>query len=124
MREAATKWLALYGYTVTTEDAWALEFIIERAEQQIKDQINRAEIPEGLRSMVVDMAVGEFLRRKKATGTLEGFDLEAAVSSIKEGDTTVSFSSDMTDDQRLDALIAQLTSASRTQLAKYRRMVW
>ena len=126
MLEDVTKWLAFYGYAVTQEDEWALEFIISGAEQCVKDQINRPEIPVGLRSMAVDMAAGEFLRRKKTTGSLEGFDLEAAfVSSVKEGDTTVSYDGGaMTDEQRLDALIAQLTSVSRSQLARYRRLAW
>lgn len=124
MLEAVTKWLYFYGYTVTPEDDWALGFIVDQVERRIKDLINRSVIPKELEPVAVDTTAGEFLRRKKTTGTLEGFDLNAAISSIKEGDTTVSYSGDMTDDQRLDALIAGLASVSRSQLARYRRFVW
>lgn len=48
---------------------------------------NLQEVPEGLESMAVSMAVGEYLNMKKANGQLEGFDLEAAVKQIQEGDT-------------------------------------
>lgn len=124
MLEDIKKWLKYYGYEVTADDEWALGLIIDKTESYIKDQCNLAEVPEGLHQAMVDMALGEFLRRKKGTGELEGFDLEAAIETIKEGDTSITYSKGATDEQRLDSLIAKLIAINHSQLAKYRRMIW
>lgn len=119
------KWLKFYGYNVTTEDEDVLEFIIERVTNYILAQINQRKIPDGLYQVAVDMVVGEFLQRKKSTGSLEGFDLDGAISSIKEGDTTVDFGdSSVSDEQRLDALISALRSPPNAIWARYRKVVW
>jgi len=124
MVSAVVKWLAFYGYIADQEDMWALGFIVDQAEVRVKNLINRSAIPKDLEPVVVDIAAGEFLRRKKTTGSLDGFDLDAAIESIKEGDTSVSYSGNTTGEQRLDALISRLTSVSQGQLARYRRLVW
>lgn len=125
MLEAIKNWLVFFGYTVTPEDEWALEFINERTENYIKDQCNLSEVPEGLFQMAVDLSIGDFLRRKKTTGGLADFDLEAAIETVKEGDTSITYSGKtMTDEQRLDALIAKLTAINHNQLARYRRIAW
>lgn len=124
MIEAVKKWLVFYGYTPIEGDDWVLEFLIEGTQNYILDYCNITVIPESLQKTVVEMTAGEFLRRKKASGSLDGFNLDAAIESIKEGDTTVSYSGVTSDEQRLDTLIASLTSVNRSHLVKYRRMAW
>lgn len=126
MLEEVRQWLNFYGCSVESgNDIWMLKHIISTVEQYIKNYCNISKIPERLYYLVINMCAGEFLKRKKATGTLEGFNLEAAVKSISEGDTSVSFKdSSLSDEERLNALIESLTSGNRVELNKYRRFAW
>ena len=125
IKEDALNWLKFYGYIASAEDDFALDFVIAQEERYIKNYCSLPDVPEELRYCLVDMCVGRFLQHKKTTGKLEGFNLDAAVSSIKEGDSTVSFDTSVpTDDQRLDMLIAYLTRRNRGELNKFRRLKW
>lgn len=125
IKEDVINWLKFYGYTVIAEDDFMLDFIISQEEQYIKNYCSISEIPQELRFCLIDMCVGRFLQHKKTTGGIDGFNLEAAIESIKEGDTTVSFNSNSpTDEQRLDSLISYLTRKNRAELNKFRRIKW
>lgn len=118
--------LASFGYIVTTTDAWLLEFIINKVENHIKSQCNTSTVPEDLYQIEVDMVVGEFLFGKKNMGQLADIDLSAAIKSIQEGDTNITFaigSGSMTAEQRLDALISSLMHPN-ADFASYRRIKW
>ena len=129
MIEDVIKRLASFGYEVTEADTWVLKFIIDKTENHIKNSCNISEIPEGLYQVAVDMACGNFLYEKKAVNpdSLAGFDLEAAVKSIQEGDTNVSFAlgeGSSTPEQRLDALISYLITYGEKDFVSYRCMKW
>ena len=73
------------------------------------------------------MAVGEYLNMKKWSGQLEGFDLDAAVKSIQEGDTNITFAlgeGSSTPEQRLNSLIDYLINGRIGEIYRYRRLVW
>lgn len=121
--------LQALGYTVTPEDDWTLGFLSDKVERQIVDNCNLSEVPEGLCHVWVDMVVGEFLLMKKSVSpeSLEGLDLDAAVKSIREGDTEVSFAvgaGSLTAEQRLDVVISHLLNDGKEQFVTYRRMTW
>lgn len=83
--------------------------------------------PGGLESLAVSMAVGEYLNMKKCSGQLEGFDLDAAVKSIQEGDTNITFAlgeGSSTPEQRLNSLIDYLINGRIGEIYRYRRLVW
>ena len=82
--------LTALGVTGAADDP-LLDMVIANVQWRIKNLTNLQEVPEGLESMAVSMAVGEYLNMKKANGQLEGFDLEAAVKQIQEGDTNTVF---------------------------------
>lgn len=127
MLEDVTKRLASFGYEVTEADTWVLGFIIQKVENYIKDNCNVDVVPEGLHQIAVDMAVGEFLLGKKSTGQLTGFNLEAAIKQIQEGDTTVTFAygdGDSTPEKRLDGLISYLMTYGKGKFAAYRCIKW
>jgi hypothetical protein len=127
MLEDVTARLASFGYTVTEVDAWMLGFIITKVENHIKSECNVAAVPEGLHNIGVDMAVGEFLLNKKSMGSLEGFDLSAAVKQIQEGDTSITYAfgnGDRTPEQRLDALILYLMTYGNGSFASFRCLTW
>lgn len=126
--EKAHALLEIAGYALNDRDRVLIEICAGHVRQEIINACNLAEVPEGLLTCASRLTVAEFLQLKKATGTLDGFagvDLTAAVKSIQEGDTTVSFETAGTasPEQRLDAWIAALESCRR-QLIAYRRLVW
>jgi hypothetical protein len=123
MIEDVTKRLLSYGYTVTADDSWVLNFIILKTENHIKNQCNTSVVPEGLHEVAVDMVVGEFMQGKKSIGQLTGINLGAIVKSIQEGDSKVDFAGELSPEQRLESLIAYLLHGN-INFATYRRIKW
>jgi hypothetical protein len=105
-----------------------LDIALNNVQWRIKNLSNLSEIPEGLESLAVSMAVGEYLNMKKCSGQLEGFDLDAAaVKSIQEGDTNITFAlgeGSSTPEQRLNSLIDYLINGRIGEICRYRRLVW
>ena len=104
-----------------------LDMVLTNVQWRIKNLSNLSEIPEGLESLAVSMAVGEYLNMKKCYGQLEGFDLDAAVKSIQEGDTNITFAlgeGSSTPEQRLNSLIDYLINGRIGEIYRYRRLVW
>lgn len=127
MLEDVIKRLESFGYEVTEADNWMIEFLIQKVENSIKADCNINTIPEELHEIAVDMVVGEFLLNKKSRGQLEGFDLEAAVKQIHEGDTSVTFAigdGSKTPEERLDELILYLMNYGKGKFAAYRCIKW
>lgn len=126
MRKDVLYMLTAFGVTGADADP-LLDMVIINVQWRIKNLTNQQEVPEGLESMAVFMAVGEYLNMKKATGSLEGFDLEAAVKQIQEGDTNISFAvgeGSLTPEQRLNSLIDYLINGRIGEIYRYRRLVW
>ena len=105
-----------------------LDMVLTNVQWRIKNLSNLSDIPEGLESLAVSMAVGEYLNMKKCSGQLEGFDLDAAaVKSIQEGDTNITFAlgeGSSTPEQRLNSLIDYLINGRIGEIYRYRRLVW
>lgn len=117
--------LLYLGYVVGESDDWALQFICNQVENEIKNQCNINSIPPDLQNAVVDRVCGAFLFSKKQSGQLVSFDLSPVAKSISEGDVSVSFSEQCkTPEQRLDSLIEALQSSTKGQLAIYRCIKW
>ena len=127
MLEDVKERLASFDYQVTEADSWMLTFLIQKVENHIKNICNVSTIPEELHEIAVDMVVGEFLLNKKSRGQLEGFDLEAAVKQIHEGDTSVTFAigdGSKAPEERLDELILYLMNYGKGKFAAYRCIKW
>lgn len=76
---------------------------------------------QGLETILVDMAVGEFLLTQKAFGKLNGIDIDAAaVKQVQMGDTNVSYSADSvkSPEQRMDALISPFYEGQEERAAE------
>lgn len=118
--------LTALGVTGAADDP-LLEIIIRTVQYDIQNKTNQSEIPEGLVNVAVYMAVGEYLSMKKASGQLDGFDLDAAIKQIQEGDTNTVFAigdGSSTPEQRLDALISYLINGRTSEFYRFRRLVW
>ena len=123
MREQVIAMLTALGVTGAAEDP-LLDIVISNVQYRVQNETNRKDMPEGLVSVAVYMAVGEYL---KVSGQLEGFDLEAAIKQIQEGDTNTVFAigdGNSTPEQRLDTLISYLTNGRSRELYRFRRLVW
>ena len=118
--------LMALGVTGAAEDP-LLDIVISNVQYRVQNKTNRKDMPEGLVSVAVSMAVGEYLNMKKCSGQLEGFDLDAAVKSIQEGDTNITFAlgeGSSTPEQRLNSLIDYLINGRIGEIYRYRRLVW
>ena len=127
MRDEVVAMLMALGVAGAADDP-LLDIALNNVQWRIKNLSNLSEIPEGLESLAVSMAVGEYLNMKKCSGQLEGFDLDAAaVKSIQEGDTNISFAigeGSSTPEQRLNSLIDYLINGRIGEIYRYRRLVW
>lgn len=119
--------LTMLGYNPSEADDALIAWELRRAEQYIMDFCNVQEVPEGLLEVLVDMAAAQILITRKATGALEGYDFAAAVKSIQEGDTTVSYAvgeGSQTPEQCFDALVSHMAAPPLQSLLRYRRLRW
>lgn len=127
MREKVVVMLTALGVAGAADDP-LLDIVLNNVQWRIKNLSNLSEIPEGLESLAVSMAVGEYLNMKKCSGQLEGFDLDAAaVKSIQEGDTNITFAlgeGSSTPEQKLNSLIDYLINGRIGEIYRYRRLVW
>ena len=126
MRDKAVAMLTALGVAGAADDP-LLDMVLTNVQWRIKNLSNLSEIPEGLESLAVSMAGGEYLNMKKCSGQLEGFDLDAAVKSIQEGDTNITFAlgeGSSTPEQRLNSLIDYLINGRIGEIYRYRRLVW
>jgi len=126
LRDKAIAMLTALGVAGAADDP-LLDMVLTNVQWRIKNLSNLSEIPEGLESLAVSMAVGEYLNMKKVSGQLEGFDLEAAIQQIQEGDTNTVFAigdGSSTPEQRLNSLIDYLINGRIGEIYRYRRLVW
>ncbi|MFR5669458.1 MAG: hypothetical protein ACLUDS_05280 [Acutalibacteraceae bacterium] len=126
MRDQVISMLTALGVTWVVGDP-LLDILLQNVQQRILNKTNQSVIPEGLESVAVYMAVGEYLNMKKTVGQLTGFDLDAAIKQIQEGDTNTVFAigeGSLTPEQRLNGLIDYLINGRSDELYRFRKLVW
>lgn len=126
MRDQVISMLTALGVTGAATDP-LLDILLHNVQQRILNKTNQSVIPEGLESVAVYMAVGEYLNMKKTVGQLTGFDLDAAIKQIQEGDTNTVFAigeGSLTPEQRLNGLIDYLINGRSDELYRFRKLVW
>lgn len=114
------------GYTFIETDDFILNFLIEKVETVIKNNCNISVIPDELKTIAVDMTIGYFLKEKKSTAieSVIGLDLSQAISSIREGDTSITYANGNTPEEKLNKLIDYLINDSEEILVSYRCLKW
>lgn len=126
MRDQVVEFLTALGVTGAGDDV-LLDLVLTAILQRIRNLTNLSTVPDGLEPVAVQMAAGEYLNLKKGSGQLEGFDLEAAIKQIQEGDTTTTFAigeGSSTPEQRLNGLIDFLINGRMAEIYRFRRLVW
>lgn len=91
MIEKIKERLSQLGYKVSEEEETSLTFLIRKTDNYIMGYCNINEMPDEIIEQEVDYICAEFLKDKAMNGQLpESFEL-VKVSSITEGDTSVSY---------------------------------
>ena len=130
IRNSVIERLAQLGYTATIEDYDHIDFEIETTLNYIKNYCNiadTADIPDVLNPRIIDRACGSFLYYKKNSGSLEGFNYDAVIKSIREGDTTITYAvgqGEDTPENRFDAFVKSLERGFDKWLTPHRRIRW
>ena len=115
------------GYVVDLADAPQIEFEMTKILNYVKNFTNREDIPEILDNRIVDRICSDFLLYKKNSGSLEGFNYDAVVKSIREGDTTVTYAvgqGEDTQENRFDTFVKSLERGFDKWLTRHRRISW
>jgi hypothetical protein len=118
--------LMSFGVAPTDEDAWMIAYTTKGTVNHVLNEINHQKIPEGLHEVVVDMICGELLNAKFLSGQLDldSLNLDGMIQSVKEGDTTVNFSAEGSDEAKLKNLLSWLIQGKGCDLLCYRKMRW
>ena len=124
--ESVVQRLVSFGYVPTEDDAWMIAFSTKGTVNHVLNEINHTKVPEGLFEVVVDMICGEVLNAKFSSGQLDmtGLDLDGMIESVSEGDTTVAFSAEGSDESKLKGLLSWLIQGKGSDLLCYRKMRW
>ena len=124
--EMVLKRLVSFGYILKEDDSWELSYVISSVENHIKNSCNTTSIPEGLSNVAVDMICGEFLMNRKNLGKLEisDLDLTGVITSISEGDVSVSFDTNSTDEEKFNQLMNHLMTKGKGDFVCYRKLRW
>lgn len=123
--EKVTERLKMLGYATADTDSTAINYNIDKTERDLKARTNQSEVPDGLFDVWVDMAAGFFLTDKKAVGALsESYDFSAAVQSVSEGDTSVTFGNASTAEEQFDAMLAKMIEPDANRIIAFRRLRW
>ena len=126
MTESVVERLVSFGFVPTDEDAWLIAYSTKGTVNHVLNQINHQTVPNGLFEVVVDMICGEVLNAKFLSGqlVLDNLDLDGIVQSVAEGDTTVSFSAEGSDESKLKGLLSWLIQGKGCDFLCYRKMRW
>ena len=106
------------GYYSIEQDRTLLTYMLETNIQYVFNNCNITELPEGLYYQVVNKTCGDFLLTMQNTNKLpSGFEFEAGIKRLKEGDVTIEYNSAYD-------LISTLNSTFNQNLTRYRKIAW
>ena len=119
--------LTQLGYISSAEDNKQLNFELKKTLNYVMNFCNITTIPEILDPRIIDRVCADFLYYKKNSGSLEGFNYEAVIKSIKEGDTQIQYAvgqGEDTPENRFDAFVKSLERGFDKWLTPHRRLRW
>ena len=126
-REKVIERLNQLGYTPVNEDNDQIDFEMNKMLNYVKNYCNITEIPEILDYRIIDRICGDFLYYKKNSGSLEGFNYDVVIKSIKEGDTTLTYAvgqGEDTPENRFDNFVKSLERGFDKWITPHRRIRW
>lgn len=115
------------GYKSTETDLAQIDFELKKIIDYVLNFCNITTIPDILNNRIIDRVCAEFLFYKKNSGSLEGFNYDAVIKSIKEGDTTITYAvgqGEDTPENRFDNFVKSLERGFDKWLCPWRRLRW
>ncbi len=125
--ERVLEMLESLSYKPQSADVLVIVLSMVRVDNDIKNKCNTLSVPRDLHVNAVERVCGEVLFSLQQTGKLlKVFDLEVAVKSVQTGDTNVTFATEntLTQEQRLDTLIAGLRGSGKDDIKCFRKIQW
>ena len=116
-----------FGYTTTDADIPQLQFELQKIINYVLNYCNITTIPTVLNPRIIDRVCFEFLFYKKNSGQLEGFDYDAVIKEVKEGDTTLKYATGAdgdTAESRFDKFVSKLERGFDKWITPHRRLRW
>lgn len=127
VREDVIERLGQLGYTTVESDQAQIDFELEKTLNYVMNCCNITTIPDILDPRIVDRVCGYFLYYKKNSGSLEGFNYDAVIKQIKEGDTTIAYAvgqGEDTPENRFDSFVKSLERGFDKWITPYRGLRW
>lgn len=119
--------LAQLGYTATEADNNHIEFELKKTINYTLNYCNITEIPEIIEPRLIDRVCSDFLYYKKNSGSLDGFNYDAVIKQIKEGDTSITYAvgqGEDTPENRFDSFVRQLERGYDKWCVPHRKLRW
>jgi hypothetical protein len=126
-RESVINRLNHLGYVATEPDYDHIDYEIVKTTNYVLYYCNITTIPDILDLRIIDRVCADFLYYKKNSGSLKGFNYDAVIKSIKEGDTQVQYAvgqGEDTPENRFDAFVKSLERGFDKWITPYRRLRW
>lgn len=126
-RENIIDRLKQLGYTVTESDYDQIDFELVKTINYTLNYCNITNIPEIIEPRIIDRVCSDFLYFKKNSGSLDGFNYDAVIKSIKEGDTQIQYAvgqGEDTPENRFDSFVRQLERGYDKWITPFRRLRW
>ena len=127
VRDDVIKRLKHLGYTATENDYDHIDFELKKTLNYVMNYCNITTIPEIIDIRIVDRVCAYFLFYKKNSGSLDGFNYDAVIKSIKEGDTTLTYAvgqGEDTPENRFDSFVKSLERGFDKWITPHRRLRW
>ena len=119
--------LTQLGYTATQTDYAQIDFELQKIINYVINNFTQKDVPEILNPRIIDRVCGEFLYYKKNSGSLEGFNYDAVIKQIKEGDTSITYAvgqGEDTPENRFDTFVKSLERGFDKWCVPHRRLKW
>ncbi len=127
VKEDIIERLKQLGYTATEEDNAQIDFELQKIINYVINNFTRNDVPEILEPRIIDRVCSDFLYYKKNSGSLKGFNYDAVIKQIKEGDTSITYAvgqGEDTPENRFDAFVKTLERGFDKWCTPHRRLQW
>ena len=107
-------------------DNFILENSIEKVKLYILNKSNQKQVPENLKYVWNERAIGEYLVFMLRIGKLEiaALDFGRIAKEISEGDTKVAYDNTKTTGDKFEVYTTYLQTYGEDEIKRYRRLVW
>ena len=126
-REQVIGRLKQLGYTASESDNEQIDYEMQKIINYVMNYCNITTIPEIIDPRIIDRVCSDFLFYKKNSGSLDGFNYDAVIKSIKEGDTTITYAvgqGEDTPENRFDSFVKTLERGFDKWITPHRRLRW